>query len=177
MDELLDIFAITVVSKTVEKSNNEIKFDNFVGQAQSSGILKLKPNCTIKEPGFLYGNKDVKIEDSYIYIKPAYLKLYDYLVEKNIITKKLGMSSFFTWDSIYTIDKTLIGEDKLQDLLSIEKNTDFPILLKCYNINYTELSKFLNEYKNSPTDEIRAYTKGGKRKNIKHKKNKTKRNK
>ena len=156
--DLFGVIGITAADKTFENRNNEIKFDNFIPQAQSKNILKLKLNCTIKKSGY-FGESVVNVDDNYI--KPAYLELYDYLVKKDIITKNLGGSSLFTWSRVYTVNPKLSDVTNLNSLLSY-KNTDFPKLLSCYTIDYKKLSELLINYKYSPSDELRAYT-GGKR--------------
>jgi hypothetical protein len=167
--DLVGLGTIVALDKKLENDNNEIKFDNFIQQAKEHNILNLKPNCTIKQPGYFFASYDT-ITDNYI--KPAYLKLYDYLVKNNIITKKLKTVSIITWDDVYEVNKESVGEDNLKKIIS-SKNSDFPPLLTCYHINYKKLSNLLKNYKNSAFDEFNLHvTKGGKRKNIK---NKTKR--
>ena len=40
MDFLLDMFAVNVADKAVEKNNNEIKFDNFISQTIVQKFLR-----------------------------------------------------------------------------------------------------------------------------------------
>jgi len=161
MDYLFNILGITAVDKVIEKSNNEIKFENFVKQANEKNIVTLIPECKDEQSSGWFSNSTPIIQD-------VYLGLYDYLVEKEIIKSKVQAVSFITWDSVYTIDKTLIGLSKLKELIKKE-NTDFPKILKCYNINYNELSNLLEKYNYGVTDEIKLITKGGKRKKYKKK--------
>ena len=85
-------------------------------------------------------------------------------------------SSLFTWDSVYTIDQESIDIKTLETKLS-KKNTDFPIQLNCYNINYKELSRFLHDYKYAELDEVDIIVKNGGSKNKKKNKYKTKKRK
>jgi hypothetical protein len=100
--------------------------------------------------------------------------LYDYLVTKNIITvKKDDATSIFTWKSAYIINTDLIDTPNLIELIKKE-NPDFPKLLKCYKIDHQKLSDFLKNYNYNFVDQVTVITKGGKRKNKKIRKNKTK---
>jgi hypothetical protein len=85
MDFILEIFGVTAADAVVEKSNNEIKFDNFITQGKNSKILTLIKNCKIEEPGW-FSNNSYTIDNKYLF--GVYMDLYDYLVKNKIIIKK-----------------------------------------------------------------------------------------
>lgn len=172
LGDFLGMGALTAADKMIENKGNQIRFDNFIPQAMDKQILTLINGCKVNESGY-FGKSEYDVDDKYI--KPAYLALYDYLVKKDLITSNIEGSSVFTWDKVYKVNTKFVEEnkDKLNTLLSSE-NTDFPELLKCYKINYDKLYDLLINYKYSPTDEHRSYTKGGKKNKTTKKKMKNK---
>jgi hypothetical protein len=167
MEFFTGLLGLTAVDKGIADSKNEIKFDNFISQAKDKNILTLIPNC--KNDG-LFGSSIVDNK----FINDAYFNLYYYLVKKEIIKLTAETSSIFTWDGVYTIDLNKSEIDYLKQ--SIKKDaSDFPSLLKCYEIDYEKLSVFLKNYKYSAIDEVNFVTKGGK--NKKSNKNRTKKRK
>lgn len=160
MEFLGEMFAITAADKAIEKSNNEIRYENFIPQAKKTTILTLIPNCQIQKPGWF--SDDV------------YFVLYYYLVKKNVIKKKTGIVSMFTWSRIFTINPDLIETSKLKELIN-KDSSDFPDQLKCYTLDYEQLSTLLKNYKYAAVDELNLLTnKGGRRKKNNKNKNKTK---
>jgi hypothetical protein len=170
---MASLLAEVALGKTIEKNNNEIKFDNFIVQAKSKNILTLIPDCSIEKKGWFGNKSSIKLDDKSI--KDAYLKLYDYLVKKEIITKKLDAHSLITVDYVYTVNTNLIEIENLKNLIN-KDNTDIPELLKCYTINHEVLSTLLKNYNHELVDEVNLLVKkGGKPK--KTRKNKPKKRK
>jgi hypothetical protein len=178
MSELLEFVGITAADGAVEKSNNEIKFDNFITQGKDNNILTLKENCTITEPS-LFGNKSFTMNNEYLFA--IYMDLYDYLITKGIIIKQVKKASLWTWDNVHTINPNLIDESNLKKLINVN-DKEFPNMLKCHTIDYKKLSNLLGSYKYKITDQV-MIAKGGKKrktkilknskkKTLKHKKNK-----
>lgn len=79
-------------------------------------------------------------------INDVYLALYDYLVKKKVIKAKIKLVSVWTADYVHIINKPFIDEHILREKIN-KKNSDYPELLKCYEINYSKLSHFLKNYK------------------------------
>jgi len=155
---ILDMTRFAIEEKILEKGNYEIMADNFILDAEKKSILTLKPDCKIEKPGW-FGNNSYTIDDKFN--KDAYLELYLYLAVKKIIIKK--ETNTWTWDYVYTVNKESIETNKLQDLIKKENN-DFPNVLKCYEINYEELSNLLQKY-TVTKDENNKPKQGGKKKN------------
>jgi len=148
-----DMIAYPAANAVVEKAGNQLTFENFIPQGIKLNILKLIPNCKIK----IEWVGDVVINNTFQ--KDAYLDLYDYLVVKNIITKKNGIATLFTWTSVYTVNPELSKLNKIKKLL--KKDKDYPNLLNCYTIDYAKLSKFLESYTNNLNNHVNLF-KGGK---------------
>lgn len=147
-----------VQAKVAEKVNNEIKNSNFVVQGRKLGLLTLNPNCTIPQ---WFGNK--KIDESSE--KNAYNDLFNYLVEKKIITSNVSFWSFFTADKTYKIDPAI---HNMPSLTIDMKDPKISKLLSCYTVKTNELLQFLKDYDinknyNAKDDETLVFGKGGKR--------------
>jgi hypothetical protein len=149
------LFAIEVVNRGVEKINNEIKFENFIGQGKEVGFLKLISNCKHTAYGMSY------IVDP-IHIESAYLDLYDYLVKKGIIKSKFGPETLITADQVHIVnpDKSLLKPENIKKLIN-PTNSDYPALLKCYHIDYNKLSNYLINYEHASLNQFKVI-KGGK---------------
>lgn len=151
------------ISQTQQVENNQINESNFIKQGEDKKILTLIPNCETKKKGWI-SNEDYTEGDK----RDAYSALYDYLVEKQYIKTEVSGSSFFSGESVATIDKGKI------DSLEINKDeSNFPEILKCFNIDNEKLKTFFREYKYNITDEASLFT-GGKKKKTVRKKNKRK---
>ena len=151
------------ISLTQEVENNQINETNFIKQGEEKNILTLIPNCEIKKRGW-FSNEDYTEGDKRV----AYSDLYNHLVEKKYIKTEVSGSSFFSGESVATIDKGKI------DSLEINKGeSNFPEILKCFNIDSEKLKTFFREYKYNITDEASLIIGGKKRKTVR-KKNKRK---
>ena len=165
IEELLVFMGVNAaVDSRTEGSNNRISLDNFIVQAEKVDILRPKPNCEYNERGF-FGNKTFTANEKNI--SNVYLELYDYLIEKKIIKKKVQLTFYPT----YTINADLIDESNLKRLININ-NADIPSSVKCYNIHYNKLSQLLKRYDYSIIYQFRNIGKAGKKigKNGKNKK-------
>jgi hypothetical protein len=172
MDFLSDFIWGTAQEKAVGVVNQELKPENFINQDDDPKH---------PEDHILTKNSNCKESDK----NQAYYELYEYLVKKEIINRKLNVFFFFSGLPTETINKELISKDILSNTTTLTKlikinEIDEKTNLQCYNINYTNLSKFLTNYTyevNQAADEYAVVGKigknGGKR-NIKRK-NKTKR--
>ena len=78
-----------------------------------------------------------------IKIDNDYFDLYGVLDNNNIIKKELSWGTFFTGSSKYTVNPNVNIEPS-----SLEKiiKSNMPDSLKCYNINYKELSNILKSH-------------------------------
>jgi len=157
---LFDLMATTAA----ETANNEIKFESFIFQTEELGktekrILDIKKGCEIETSGW-FGKTKTKVNS---FSKDVYLALYDYLVDKGIITKSVESASFFTLESVYRLNKSSFEHfEKFKKSLPMN-DPMYPTILKCYTINYKNLHTFLKNYKYTitPVDIIV----GGKRRN------------
>lgn len=145
-----DMFMIQAEATLAEKAENQIKFDNFLAQAPKHNILKLIPDCETK---IWFGKTKITTG----FQQSAYLELFDWLVNQNIIIKQFGFALFFTADFNYNVNPKLIATDTLKNLLKDKDRTE---LLKCYTIDYTELSKFLKTYVHNALNIVKMF--GGK---------------
>ena len=180
MDTLLSFFAGSDdvsnvvgegISQTQQVENNQINETNFIKQGEEKNILTLIPNCGIKKNG-LFSNEDYTEGDK----RDAYSTLYDHLVEKEYIKTQVSWSSYFSGESVATID-----EEKIDKLEINKDDNNFPEILKCFNIDNSQLKTFLINYKYNLIDETslvlpinQSNQTGGKRKKTVRKKNKRK---
>jgi hypothetical protein len=148
---LAEMFAIEAVGKGAEKINNEIKFENFIGQGKEVKFIKLRSNCKHKVYGVSY------IVDPK-YIESAYLDLYDYLIKKEIIKQKIGYETLITADQVHTVnpDKKVLEPKNIKKLIN-PANSDYPVLLKCYHIDYNKLSNYLINYEHAVLNEVKVF--------------------
>jgi hypothetical protein len=157
--------AVEATNAVAEKVGNQITFENFIVQAKNLKILKIKLNTNTENTCNKLQLNDINVK------KDAYLELYDCLIEKNIITSKLGLATLFTWWTVYTVNNKLTNIDNIKNLL---KNINYP-LLKCYSIDYEKLSKFLKSYTHNTMNRINIFN-GNKSKSKGKSKNNTKKN-
>lgn len=147
---LANMFAIEAVGKGAEKINNEIKFENFIGQGKEVKFLKTRSKCKHKAYGMSY-----MVEPNYI--ESAYLDLYDYLIKKEIIKQKIGYEALITADQVHTVnpDKKVLEPKNIKKLLN-PNNSDYPTLLKCYHIDYNKLSNYLINYEHGALNDFKV---------------------
>jgi hypothetical protein len=147
---LAEMFAIEGVAKGTEKINNEIKFENFIGQGKEVKFLKARSKCKYKVYGISYNVVPM-------YIESAYLDLYDYLVKKEIIKQKIGYEALITADQVHTVnpDKRVLEPKNIKKLIN-PSNPDYPELLKCYHIDYNKLSNYLLNYEHAVLNEVKV---------------------
>jgi hypothetical protein len=130
----------------IEKSENQITWENFTAQAKKQKILVYNQGC---EKGRFWGLRDKpSISESF-----SYMYIYDTLVSLDIITATPNKYSFITWRSSYVVtkDKSKLDSKVLENSItnsikkSIEQNDDVAKLINdCYTINYSELSSLLH---------------------------------
>jgi hypothetical protein len=169
MDIFSSFFETVGETAVVEGVNNEIKFTGFIVQGLKYNVLQKKQGiCKKTVKGWLYNSESDDNTD----IKDIYLELYNHLIKKEIIKKKVGFLSIFSGDAIYTINSSKINN--IQQYVG----TDLPESMKCYSINYSNLENFLKNYNYNLADDVSLLskqTKGGKTRNKKIKRrNKTK---
>lgn len=150
------MLAIEAGNRLTEKINNEIKFENFIGQGKEVGFLNVIKDCKHKVYGMSY-----KVDHT-TNIEPAYLDLYDYLVEKQIIKSKFGLETLITADKVHIVnpDKSVLQPKNIKMLIN-PNNSDYPALLKCYDVDYNKLSNYLIKYEHASLNQFKVI-KGGK---------------
>lgn len=161
MDYFLSYLGIEAAGTGIEKTENQITFENFIIQSQELQILKYKPGC-IKD---FMGRPMQKSPGG---LKPVYNVLYDCLVHIGVIEKKTNWGSFLTGSASYTItkDKSKLHEKYIKMEFSKNKSGDFKNIQECYEIHFTSLSNLLKNYKYNTTDQIymmKPGKKGGKK--------------
>jgi hypothetical protein len=127
--------------RQIESSKNEIKFFDFIDGAKKKNILKVtNVDCNVEVPGTLYGKSKRKIDTKNENEKnDAYFALYNYLVKKNVITKKNDKSTFFTWDSVHKVNQDIIQDENNNESNNIIDQTELNINL-INNLDNTELN-------------------------------------
>jgi hypothetical protein len=150
MSHLLELLGIAAVDKVAQHQNNEIKFDNFVAQANQQQILVKTKSCDTKKSGWFSND-----------IKDDYLELYNYLVKADVISKQMTKASFITWDSVHTVNPAAITSLSVLKQKMLAKKSEYPKeLSSCYRIDYQKLWSLLKNYKFSATDEVKMFTGG-----------------
>lgn len=139
-DTLIQGLPFMMTDASIEQTRR-VKFEVFINKAKEQNILILKKDkpCDVKS-SFWSSKKTYIADDSNI--NDAYLELYNHLVKREIIYEKPGIKSLINGNKIYNVNLELIETNNLKD--TIDK--DLPNLLKCYDINYDSLSKFIKSY-------------------------------
>lgn len=155
MEEILAFLGLGVAADVaVEKTENQITFDNFIVQAQntkqfSPPILKYKKGCL---KGWFGKPLD---EVPYGVMNGTYNMLYDCLVDVDIITKKITKGGIVTWGRSYRVSKTIpLDSNNIKALLEKKNSSDYQNVKECFEINFETLSKLLTTYTYDPTDQI-----------------------
>uniref|UniRef100_A0A6C0EZ48 Uncharacterized protein n=1 Tax=viral metagenome TaxID=1070528 RepID=A0A6C0EZ48_9ZZZZ len=158
MSFILDQLGFAAVDLAVEKAENQITFVNFIAQAMPLNILTLIEGCS-QNFGFLFGVKQINNTHK----KDAYLILYDYLVEKNVIKQKTGVATFFILSKVYTVNRNYDMKNLKNVIENDKNNKKYPELLNCFTINHMKLINFLKNYMYKAENEYKVLTTGGKK--------------
>jgi hypothetical protein len=162
MDNILGFFGIVAAGAAVEKSQNQITFENFIVQAQSATILTYKKGC-------LKGMFGQPLDKLPYGIKPFYNILYDCLVSIGVIEKNIDKWSIITASSAHTVTKDIskLKSEYIQKMLENENSFDYQQLKNCFDIDFNKLTILLTNYNYDVSDQIvllKPGKKGGKKK-------------
>lgn len=172
MNEIFVFLGIEAAGAAVEKTENQITFENFIVQAENT--KRFNPPILQYKKGCLKGWFGKPLDEvPYGVMNGTYNMLYDCLVDVDIITKKLTKGGIVTWGRSYRVSKDIpLGGNNIKALLEKKNSSDYQNVKKCFEINFETLSKLLTTYTYDPTDQVAILNpkRGGKRRTNKKRK-------